>query len=201
MASLPERIIGLYERHACAFDRDRGKTLFEKRWLDHFLDLLPGGGSVLDIGCGSGEPIARYLIKRGHPVTGIDASPTLLALCRKRFPEQEWILADMRRLALGRYFQGLIAWDSFFHLAHDDQRRMILVFASHAAPGAALMFTSGPGHGEAIGAYGGEPLYHASLDAAEYRALLEASGFAVVAHRVEDPDCSGRTIWLAQRQA
>ena len=60
------------------------------------------------------------------------------------------------------------------------------------------MFTSGPAHGEAIGSYRGEPLYHASLDAAEYRALFSANGFDVVAHVVEDPDCGGHTVWLAQ---
>ncbi|WP_312011819.1 MULTISPECIES: hypothetical protein [unclassified Bradyrhizobium] len=60
------------------------------------------------------------------------------------------------------------------------------------------MFTSGPAHGEAIGSYRGEPLYHASLDATEYRVLLCANGFDVVAHVVEDPDCGGHTVWLAQ---
>lgn len=53
-------------------------------------------------------------------------------------------------------------------------------------------------HGEAIGSYRGDPLYHASLDAAEYRALLAASGFDVIAHTVEDPLVSGRTAWLAR---
>jgi hypothetical protein len=62
------------------------------------------------------------------------------------------------------------------------------------------MFTSGPSHGEAIGTYRGEPLYHGSLDASEYRSLLDDNGFAVVAHVVEDPTCGGHTIWLAQRR-
>ena len=75
---------------------------------------------------------------------------------------------------------------------------MFPVFRKHAAPRAALMFTSGPAHGEAIGGYKGEPLYHASLDAAEYRALLNANGFEVVAHVVENPDCGGHTVWLAR---
>jgi hypothetical protein len=81
------------------------------------------------------------------------------------------------RLALQRTFSGILAWDSFFHLCHDDQRRMFPVFRAHAAPNAALMFTSGPAHGEAIGSFGGEPLYHASLDPAEYRSLLDRNGF------------------------
>ena len=104
----------------------------------------------------------------------------------------------MRKLALPRKFSGILAWDSFFHLCHDDQRNMFPVFRAHALPQAALMFTSGPAHGEAIGSLAGEPLYHASLDAAEHRSLLDGNGFRVVSHIVEDPDCGGHTIWLAQ---
>jgi hypothetical protein len=101
-------------------------------------------------------------------------------------------------MALDRTFNGLLAWDSFFHLHQEDQRRMFRVFRRHAAPRAALMFTSGPSRGEAFGTYGGEPLYHASLDASEYHALLDANGFQVVMHVAEDPDCGRHTIWLAQ---
>lgn len=162
------------------------------------MGLMPVNVAVLDIGCGSAEPIARYLIEKGCDVTGADSSPDLIAICKRQFPDRDWHIADMRTLSLGRAFDGLLAWDSFFHLCPDDQRRMFPVFRTHAAPRAALMFTSGPSHGEAIGTYQGEPLYHASLDAAEYRALLDANGFAVVAHTVEDPSCGKHTIWLAQ---
>ena len=60
-----EAIIGLYERHACDFDRDRGRTLQEKAWLDRFLSHVRQPRTVLDIGCGTAEPIARYLIEAG----------------------------------------------------------------------------------------------------------------------------------------
>lgn len=198
MATDADAIIGHYSRHGRAWDAARGKTLFERAWLDRFLHALPAGKTILDIGCGSGDPIARYCRDAGFAVTGIDSSDTLIELCRERFPDGDWQVADMRSLALGRRFSGLIAWDSFFHLDHDDQRAMFAVFRAHAAPGAALMFTSGPSHGEAIGEFAGERLYHASLDPAEYRSLLAASGFDVAAHRVGDPECGGRTIWLAR---
>jgi len=71
-------------------------------------------------------------------------------------------------------------------------------FAAHAEPGAPLLFTSGPAHGEAIGTYHGEPLYHASLAPSEYARRLADEGFAVVEHRAEDPECGGHTVWLAQ---
>jgi SAM-dependent methyltransferase len=195
-----EGIIDLYQRKAQDWIESRARTkLIEKPWLDRFRALLPPAGAILDLGCGSAEPMAAYLIGLGHPVTGVDSSPAMIDACQKHFPQQDWIVADMRQLGLQRQFSGILAWDSFFHLSYDDQRRMFPVFREHAAPDAALMFTSGPVHGEAIGSFGGEPLYHASLDPTEYRSLLDRNGFRVVSHIVEDPDCGGHTIWLAQR--
>jgi trans-aconitate methyltransferase len=193
-----ERVIGLYQRHALEWDKERNRTLFEKAWLDRFLALVPNKASILDIGCGSAEPIAHYFIEKGHEVTGIDSSSAFISICRERFPNLRWMLADMRELSLNQRFCGILAWDSFFHLCPLDQQRMFPIFRSHAAPKAALMFTSGTAHGTAIGTYKDEPLYHGSLDEAEYRALLDDNGFDIVSHVVEDPNCGHRTVWLAQ---
>lgn len=200
MTDEAERIISLYDRHAQTWDRGRFRGLFERPWLDRFLALLPQGGSILDIGCGSGEPIARYFIEAGYRPTGVDSSPAMIGLCRSRFPNETWVVADMRALSLSRRFDGVLAWDSFFHLRQDDQRKMIPVVSEHAASHAALMFTSGPRGGVAMGTYQGEPLYHASLEPEEYRALFDAHGFEVVSYVPEDAACGGHTIWLARRK-
>jgi trans-aconitate methyltransferase len=193
-------ITGLYTRHGAAWARDRGDAPgTEAAWIARLLALLPPAAHVLDIGCGSGAPIATAIASAGHRVTGLDASPTLLDLARARLPDAEWIEADMRAMDLGRRFDALVAWDSFFHLDHDAQRGMLPRFAAHAVPGAPLLFTSGPRHGVAMGSYAGEPLFHASLDPAEYRALLAAHGFEVLDHRAEDPAGGGHTVWLARR--
>ncbi|MBW0013679.1 class I SAM-dependent methyltransferase [Mycobacterium sp.] len=199
MDSAADRVIDIYQRHAISWSRDRGERLHEKAWLNRFLALLPDEASVLDIGCGSGIPIAHYLIEHRCTVTGIDASSAMVALCANRFPEQQWRVADMRTLDLNRVFGGIAVWDSLFHLPQEDQRRMFAIFARHAAAGAPLLFTSGPSAGERVGSYRGEPLYHASLDADEYRELLHANDFHVVNHVVEDPAGGHRTVWLARR--
>jgi cyclopropane fatty-acyl-phospholipid synthase-like methyltransferase len=195
-----ENIIALYERHAEAWVKARllESTLYEKPWLDRFCALLPDVGRILDCGCGAGEPIARYLTQRGYALTGIDSSPSMVRMFQDRLPEQRALLADMRTLNLPETFHGILAWDSFFHLDHGDQRNMFRTFRNHVAPGAALMFTSGHTHGEAIGQFEGEPLYHASLDAADYRQLLEGHCFSVVEYQEDDPGSYGRTVWLAQ---
>lgn len=197
-----ERIVGLYRRHAAAWDRLRSPgSLFERPWLDKFLALLAPGAAILDLGCGAGLPISGYLIGRAFPVMGVDSSEPLIDVWRRRFPGQQWAVADMRKLALGRRFDGILAWDSFFHLSPEDQRAMFPIFAEHARPGTVLMFTSGARHGEAIAEFEGEPLYHGSLDPVEYRARLDASGFVIVDHVAEDPACGEHTIWLAQQRS
>jgi SAM-dependent methyltransferase len=193
-------VVDLYRRHAEAWAAARGSTTGERAWVDRFASMVGPGGSVLDIGCGSGEPIARSLADQGHPVTGIDSSPEMVALFQANVPGGVAEVADMRSLSLDHCFDGLIAWDSFFHLLPDEQRLMFEVFRRHAAEGAPLLFTSGPSAGEAIGIFEGDPLYHASLDASEYRSLLDRYGFDVVAHAVEAPDCGRHTIWMARRR-
>ncbi|MCZ7450000.1 class I SAM-dependent methyltransferase [Agrobacterium rhizogenes] len=201
MSNASRDVIGIYTEHGADFDKERGRSLAEKPWLDRFTSLLPGGGSILDIGCGSGEPIAGYFITNGYDVTGIDASLPLIELCRSRFPENLWAVADMRELALGRRFDGLIAWHSFFHLKPEQQRLMFGIFRQHANDGAALMFTAGPEQGEAIGTFHGKPLYHASLAREDYESLLAANGFRLLDHTVNDPQCGGATVYLARRVA
>ncbi|MFN3669685.1 MAG: class I SAM-dependent methyltransferase [Brevundimonas sp.] len=193
-------VVDLYSRRPADWDADRGRSLMERRWLDAFLALIPADGTILDLGCGSGEPIAAWLIAQGRRVTGIDAAPGLIDLCRARFPDHDWRVADMRGLNLGRDFDGLIAWHSAFHLTPAEQVGLFSVYARHVRPGGALMFTSGSTADETVGEWRGEPLYHASLSPEAYRAGLEAAGFDLSAHRSDDADCGGATVWLWRRR-
>src|SRR5688572_4778094 len=144
-------VVHIYEANAAAFDRDRGRQLMEAGYLDALLGRLPPGHrSVLDLGCGMGEPIARYLIDNDCRVTGVDAAPAMIDLCKTRFPAMTWMVGDMRSLALGERFDAIVAWDSFFHLTGEAQRGMFPIFREHIAPRGLLLFTSGVDDGVAI---------------------------------------------------
>ncbi len=188
----------LYPRHACQFDAIRARNLMELEYLELAIRLCPPPGQVLDVGCGSGEPLARYFVEKGYRVTGVDTAEEMLAMCRARFPEMTWHRTDMRRMELAERFEIVLAWDSFFHLKAAEQRAMFARFRRHTAPGGVLIFTSGVTEGEAIGDLFGDALYHASLDTEEYRRLLNEQGYDVVRHRIEDPACGGRTVWVAR---
>lgn len=195
-----QEIVGLYQRHADWWLEVRSDALPERVWLDRFCALLPAQAFVLDMGCGSGRPMSMHLSSLGHDVTGVDASPALIAAFRSNLPGQTGVIGDMRSVEIDRRFDGVLAWNSFFHLTPDDQRAMFPRFSRLSRPGAALMFTSGPAAGEAFGEVRGEKLYHASLESGEYAQRLEENGFDIIKHVVSDTDCGGLTVWLARRK-
>ena len=193
----PDKILTTYDTVATTWNQQRNTSLFEKRWLDRMMNHAPGK-RVLDLGCGSGKPIASYLCEKGAKLTGVDGAMAMIRLFEENVPDARAVYADMRGLNLGETFDAILAWNSFFHLDPNDQVGMFKVFKRHAAAEAALMFASGHEHGTAIGQVAGEPVYHASLSPNEYEKLLNEHGFTVRHFKQEDPECHSHTIWLAQ---
>ncbi|MFJ4347663.1 methyltransferase domain-containing protein [Pseudomonas sp. NPDC089401] len=77
-----DQIISLYDRHAAAWNDLRANHFIDRKWIERFRSLLPRSATVLDLGCGSGQPVARYLIDAGVSVVGVDSSAQMLALCK-----------------------------------------------------------------------------------------------------------------------
>ncbi|MGI3185096.1 class I SAM-dependent methyltransferase [Nioella aestuarii] len=191
----------VYERNAECFDRERPKGLHERLWLDRMVEGLSEGDTVLDIGCGAGDPIAGYFLSRGFAVTGIDASSPMIDLAKSRFPSADWLVQDMREIRLERAFLAVIAWHSFFHLTKDEQRAVLPKLAELVLPGGKLMLTVGPNEGEEVGRVGDDQVYHASLSFSEYEAILNTNGLRVCDFVVEDPRCDMATILMAERKS
>ncbi|HAT3884547.1 TPA: class I SAM-dependent methyltransferase [Legionella pneumophila] len=195
-----DKVYQVYDEIVDWFDDNRTKDLtMEKLYLDFIQKCLKPKSKILDVGCGTGEPIAQFLINEGYDVTGIDASRKMISLCKQRFPKNKWILADMRTLDLNEKFHAVIAWHSFFHLPHDDQRMTLKLLASYVDQNGLLIFTSGPEYDEVWSNNGGHDLYHTSLSTEEYEQILIDNNFKVLAHKIRDPDCGDATVWVAQK--
>ena len=187
-----------YQKIVQWFDEHRFKGLMERPYLNLIRAHIPPQGTILDLGCGTGEPIAKFFTDQGYIITGVDGSRGMIELCQRRFPQANWLVADMRELHLHQQFDVILAWHSLFHLNHDDQRAMFQTFQSHIKPGGILAFTSGFEHGEEWSDNGGQNLYHASLASEEYQNLLEKHNFNVICHNQEDPACGDATVWVAR---
>ena len=83
--------------------------------MANWSQTLASGATVLDLACGTGVPISQALIERGFKVYGVDASPTIVAAFRARFPG-----VPVERAAVEdsnfftRTFEGVVAWGSSF---------------------------------------------------------------------------------------
>jgi SAM-dependent methyltransferase len=66
---------------------------------DLFFGLVvpPPGAATLDLGCGEGR-VCRDLHARGHRMTGVDLSPTLIDYAREADPESAYVRADATAL-------------------------------------------------------------------------------------------------------
>jgi SAM-dependent methyltransferase len=98
----PDTILSTYDAVAADWDRLRDRTLFERRHLDRMLTHAPGK-RVLDLGCGTGRPIAQYLADRRCAVTGVDGAPGMIELFRRNVPDGA---GDRRGHARARAWRG-----------------------------------------------------------------------------------------------
>lgn len=197
-----EKVFEQYNVIGAWFDEMRSRDLkMESGHLEQMIALLPSAGKILDLGCGTGRPIAEFLLYRGFTVKGIDGSSKMVELAKKYVPSINPEVQDMRSLSLNEKFDGIVMWHSSFHLPAADQKHLLLSLGQHLHKKGVLMFTSGPDQGEAWGDNNGESLYHASMSPEECRRTLAEGGFDVIAHTINDPTAGGATVWLCQLKA
>ena len=110
-----------------------------RRWSS----ALPPGTEILDLGCGHGFPISQALVDEGFVVYGIDASPTLSAAFRKRFPDARVQCAAAEDSEFfDRKFDAIVAWGLIFLLPPEGQTMVIRKAARALNPGGRFLFTS-----------------------------------------------------------
>lgn len=189
----------MYDEYAGQWDDQRPRQLYERKWLERFCDGISGVGSVLDLGCGAGEPVQQFLIERGYELTGVDFSRSMIGLAASRFPDHSWLVQDMREIQIERCFDGIVSWDGLFHLSQSEQRQLFNRLPDLLHEKAVLLFTIGTGDGEVTGTVAGQTVYHASLSSDEYRSIIQDMGFTNIDIILEDDDVLGRSILFATR--
>jgi len=115
----------------------------ERACLETMLDGVDAPANVLDLGCGTGRPIAAHILGRGHHLTGVDQAEALLDLARSRFPAARWIQGDIETFETDERFGAIVCWDTLFHIERSAHARLFEHFAAMSLPGARLMLTVG----------------------------------------------------------
>jgi ubiquinone/menaquinone biosynthesis C-methylase UbiE len=88
-----DKVADTYDHH---YDHHRGKK-YHTHLSNHLVKVLPEGGNLLDIGCGTGLFVEKY-IRNGGSGTGIDISEGMVAKARRRCPECEFLVGTGEQL-------------------------------------------------------------------------------------------------------
>jgi SAM-dependent methyltransferase len=104
---------------------------------------FPPAATVLDLGSGPGEPSTRILQEAGLTTYAVDASRTMVAAFRERFPDVPIEHNTVEGSAFfDRTFDGVLAWGLLFLLEPAAQALVIEKVARALTPGGRFLFTA-----------------------------------------------------------
>ncbi len=94
--------------------------------LEELAGMIPPNGTVLDLGCGAGVPVTRWLASRGFALTGVDISARQLELARRLVPTADFVKADMTELAFAPgIFDAVVAFHSIIHVPRTEHAALL----------------------------------------------------------------------------
>ncbi len=166
---------------------------YELAFLDLLLKNTQPPANILDLGCGTGRPIAEFLLKRGFRVTGVDEAENLLALARQRLPEGRWVQAPLETFEPDDQYDGAVIWDSLFHVQREHFEPVLRKVVQNLRPGARLMLTvGGSDHPPFTDTMYGQPFFYDSLTPEKTVSLLRSLGTAIEHAEFINPPTEGR---------
>ena len=170
------------EEYASHYSDELSHKPFDRKLLTRFVELIPQGGLVCDLGCGPGH-VARFLAGLGANVLGIDISPAMVEVARKLNPRLTFEQGDMLRLSSpNARFAGIAAFYSLIHIDRPRVPQALGELLRVLAPDGRLIVSFHVGEGEIHRDefLGKRVWFHASLfGTEEMTANLTAAGFVV----------------------
>jgi 2-polyprenyl-3-methyl-5-hydroxy-6-metoxy-1,4-benzoquinol methylase len=161
-----------YNKIAIKWNEYREKTNVEKIVIE-FASKIKPKGNVLDIGCGAGFPIAKYLSDQDFFVTGIDISENQIKIAKdKKIRNAEFYVCNFFNFRPDEKYDGIIAFDSFFHFPKEKQKEIYSKVSEWMKTGAYLLFTHGKMESEIEGEMYGESFYYSALGKEDVEKLL-----------------------------
>jgi SAM-dependent methyltransferase len=169
-------------------------------WIARVRAEVPAGGSVLDLGCGCGVPVAGALAG-DYDVLGVDLSGVQIERARGLVPDAAFIQADMTTLEHpDGSWDAVLALYSMIHVPVDDQPRLIDRIHHWLRPGGLFLATLGHRACEGteerwLGA--DAPMWWSQADEATYRSWLTETGFTVREQRYVREGDTGHSLVVA----
>ena len=149
--------------------------------IAQFESLLDRGCRVLDIGCGTGFPVAKYFSERGFRVTGMDVSEKMIEKANaQRLENAEFFVCDFMKFDASCKYGAAIAFDSLWHIPFVAQEKIYQKVSKLLECGGYFLFTHGRRESEMWGEMFGEKFYYSALGGEKLLKTLKAYGFKII---------------------
>jgi SAM-dependent methyltransferase len=192
-----------YDAVSVRYDEQYGGESKYQPWLSELRARIPAGGAVLDLGCGSGLPVARDLTAAGYQVTGVDISAVQIRRARELVPQARFCCADVAAVSFSpESFDAVVSLFALIHLPLDDQPAVLGKVATWLRPGGVFVATTGywawTGTEENwLG--GGAPMWWSHADVATYRSWIGSAGLAIDREEFVPEGDGGHALFWARR--
>jgi SAM-dependent methyltransferase len=173
-------------------------------WIAELKERLPRAGSVLDLGCGCGIPVARSLTASGYQVTGVDISEVQIERARRLVPAGTFLLANATEVRFPpESFDVIVCLYALIHMPLAAQPPLLRQAASWLRPAGWLLVIAG--HRAWTGTEdnwlgGPATMWWSHADAATYRCWLEQASLQVTAQAFVPEGNTGHTLFWARRR-
>ena len=183
----------IYDHFAESYEANRGLFDMTEVFDTFYSRLDAGAGKLLDLGCGAGEPWAKYFVERGWQVTGVDFSKCMLEHAVRYVPEMRTIAGDMREVRFeADTFDAVTAIYSLFHVPEKDHQPLFANIYRWLVPGGKFLFTyatreyTGQLEFDGYKEFMGQQLYYSHTSPERLNHLLKKIGFTIASADYRD---------------
>jgi SAM-dependent methyltransferase len=175
---------------------DRRDQASSVPYLESLNKRLPQNSVALDVGCGAGLPVDRWLIDHGHQVIGLDVSTEMLRLARRNVPQARYELRDVAGLSASEYsVDAIVSFFALFHIDRSLHDHVLRRLRTCLEVGGLLLITTGRDDWEGEEEFLGVQMAWSHFDLATNEKLIEGAGFKIIDTDVHRGNSCGDDDW------
>ncbi|MEA2070980.1 MAG: class I SAM-dependent methyltransferase, partial [Asgard group archaeon] len=149
--------------------------------LEQFTKFLPQKGTILDVGSGSGIPVAKYLTEKGFKIIGIDISKKMVELAKKNVPKATFRQQDVLQMDFeDSSFDGIICVYTLWHVPRKKHAEIFKKFYELLKSNGILVINTGIRESEGLSLFYGQPMLWSNNSPKKTLQAIKELGFEIL---------------------
>lgn len=175
-----------YNLIAHSYDQNRDQFKNEK-YLQKLNKLLKPKSTILDIGCGSGKPIANYFFQHNHKIIGIDISDEQIKLAKQNVPVGNFEVKDMSELKNNEYrVDAVVSFYAIFHIPKEEHLSLLKKINSFLPEKGFILITMGASEWEGHEDFFGVDMHWSHYGSKKNLDIVKMAGFKILTNEIDN---------------